>query len=98
VEGYTESLGTGILAGHNMARILSGEAPKVPPPETMLGGLVRYVFEADLGNFQPMNANFGLLQPLEPRVRNKRQRRERMADRALEAMREFADSIVGPSA
>ena len=95
VEGYTESLGTGILAGQNMARILAGTAPKVPPPETMLGALLRYVFEADPDSFQPMNANFGLLPPLESRVRNKRERRERMADRALETMRVFADECRG---
>jgi len=95
VEGYTESLGTGILAGHNMVRLVRGEAPKIPPPETMLGALVHYVTETDPDNFQPMNANFGLLSPLESRVRNKRERRQRLAERSLETMREFADELVG---
>ncbi len=90
VEGYTESLGTGILAGLNMARLLAGGIPVLPPPETMLGALVRYVTESDPASFQPMNANFGLLPPLPSRVRNKRERRERLAARALEAMEEFA--------
>ncbi|HEY3933603.1 MAG TPA: methylenetetrahydrofolate--tRNA-(uracil(54)-C(5))-methyltransferase (FADH(2)-oxidizing) TrmFO [Gemmatimonadales bacterium] len=64
VEGYTESLGTGILAGINLARVLQGEAPAVPPPTTMLGALLRYLAEANPAHFQPMNANFGLLDPL----------------------------------
>jgi methylenetetrahydrofolate--tRNA-(uracil-5-)-methyltransferase len=65
VEGYTESLGTGILAGINLARRLQGLPVAVPPPTTMLGGLYRYLREADPRHFQPMNANFGLLDPLE---------------------------------
>jgi methylenetetrahydrofolate--tRNA-(uracil-5-)-methyltransferase len=64
VEGYTESLGTGILAGINLARRLEGLPVVVPPPTTMLGGLYRYLREADPKHFQPMNANFGLLEPL----------------------------------
>ena len=65
VEGYTESLGTGLLAGINLARRLSGLPVAVPPPTTMLGGLYRYLREADPRHFQPMNANFGLLERLE---------------------------------
>jgi methylenetetrahydrofolate--tRNA-(uracil-5-)-methyltransferase len=64
VEGYTESLGTGLLAGINLARRLEGRPPAVPPPTTMLGALYRYLAEADPKHFQPMNANFGLLEPL----------------------------------
>src|SRR6266568_4581808 len=60
VEGYTESAATGILAGINLARLLGGDAPVVPPPTTMLGALYRYVHSADPAHFQPMNANFGL--------------------------------------
>jgi methylenetetrahydrofolate--tRNA-(uracil-5-)-methyltransferase len=65
VEGYTESLGTGLLAGINLARRLEGRSASVPPPTTMLGGLVRYLREADPKHFQPMNANYGLLEPLD---------------------------------
>jgi methylenetetrahydrofolate--tRNA-(uracil-5-)-methyltransferase len=65
VEGYTESLGTGLLAGINLARRLSGKSVAIPPPTTMLGGLYRYLREADPAHFQPMNANFGLLEPLD---------------------------------
>jgi methylenetetrahydrofolate--tRNA-(uracil-5-)-methyltransferase len=90
VEGYTESLATGLLAGHNLARMLGGEAPLVPPAVTMLGALMRYVHDTDPGHFQPMNANFGLLPPLERPERDKRKKRARLAERALAAMREFA--------
>ena len=65
VEGYTESLGTGLLAGINLARRLSGKPVAVPPPTTMLGALYRYLREADPHHFQPMNANWGLVEPLE---------------------------------
>jgi methylenetetrahydrofolate--tRNA-(uracil-5-)-methyltransferase len=64
VEGYTESLGTGLLAGINLARRIEGRPAAVPPPTTMLGALYRYLREADPQHFQPMNANFGLLEPL----------------------------------
>jgi methylenetetrahydrofolate--tRNA-(uracil-5-)-methyltransferase len=86
VEGYTESCATGLVAGMNMARLLAGEAPAVPPPTTMLGALYRYLREADPRHFQPMNANFGLLDDLEPPVRDKRRKREMFAERALAAI------------
>lgn len=95
VEGYTESLGTGLLAGRNLARLLVGEDPLIPPPETMLGALVRYVSEADPSHFQPMNANLGLLPPLESRVRDKRERRRLMAERAIMKMRDFVNELGG---
>jgi len=66
VEGYTESIATGLLAGINLARRLEGRPPTLPPPTTMLGALYRYLREAEPRHFQPMNANFGLLEPLEP--------------------------------
>ncbi len=86
VEGYTESLGTGLLAGINLHRVLTGRDPVVPPPTTMLGGLYRYLAEADPKHFQPMNANFGLLDPLPEGVR-KADRRAALVERAL---RDFA--------
>jgi methylenetetrahydrofolate--tRNA-(uracil-5-)-methyltransferase len=86
VEGYTESLGTGLLAGINMVRHLAGQEPAIPPPTTMLGGLYRYLREADPHHFQPMNANFGLLDPLadEPvgRRRSKDEKKGRLLERA----------------
>ena len=86
VEGYTESSATGLLAGVNLARLLDGAEPVVPPPTTMLGGLYRYLRDADPAHFQPMNANFGLLDDLGERVRDKRRKRELLAERALSDM------------
>jgi methylenetetrahydrofolate--tRNA-(uracil-5-)-methyltransferase len=81
VEGYTESLGTGLLAGINLARRLQGESIAVPPPTTMLGGLYRYLADADPKHFQPMNANFGLLTPL-PGMVKKDRKKELLIERA----------------
>ena len=58
----------------------------LPPPTTMLGALYRYLREADPRHFQPMNANFGLLDDLGERVRDKRLKREKFAERALSVM------------
>jgi len=99
VEGYAESAASGILAGVNLARLLAGEAPVVPPPTTMLGALYRYVHTADPGHFQPMNANFGLLEPLERPVRDKERKKQLLAERALAEMDRFAQAIgVGVAA
>jgi methylenetetrahydrofolate--tRNA-(uracil-5-)-methyltransferase len=86
VEGYTESSATGLLAGINLSRMLSGQDPVLPPPVTMLGALYRYMREADPKHFQPMNANFGLLDELAEPVRDKKLKRERFAERALGEM------------
>ena len=92
VEGYTESTATGLLAGINLSRLLAGEEPVIPPPTTMLGALYRYMREADPRHFQPMNANFGLVDELGERVRDKRVKKERLAERALKAMEEWRDT------
>lgn len=87
VEGYTESSATGLLAGLNMARMLEGDAPVVPPPTTMLGALYRYMREADPAHFQPMNANFGLVDDLPVKIRDKKRKREMISERALTDLR-----------
>lgn len=89
VEGYIESAATGIVAGINAARLVRGEEPVVFPPETAHGALTRYITEADPRHFQPMNIAFGLLPPLERRVRDARKRRLLLAQRALEALAAF---------
>jgi methylenetetrahydrofolate--tRNA-(uracil-5-)-methyltransferase len=92
VEGYTESTATGLLAGVNLSRMLAGEDPVIPPPTTMLGALYRYMREADPRHFQPMNANFGLVDELGQRVKDKRVKKERLAERALAVMAEWRDA------
>lgn len=86
VEGYTESSATGLLAGINLGRMLAGADPVVPPPLTMLGALYRHLREADPRHFQPMNANFGLVDELPDPPRDKRVKKERIAERALDAL------------
>ncbi len=93
VEGYTESAATGILAGINLALLLGGEEPVLPPATTMLGALYRYLRDTEPGRFQPMNANFGLVEPLENAPRDKFKKKEVLAERALREMRAFADAI-----
>jgi methylenetetrahydrofolate--tRNA-(uracil-5-)-methyltransferase len=90
VEGYTESLGTGLLAGINLARRLEGRPSTVPPATTMLGALYRYLRDADPKHFQPMNANFGLLEPLESTGRiSKDRKKELLVERAQRDFREW---------
>lgn len=84
VEGYTESTATGILAAANLDRVVRGLEPVVPPPTTMLGGLMRYLRESDPRHFAPMNSNFGLLEPLAEPVRDKERKRQMLAERARE--------------
>lgn len=85
-EGYAGSVGTGLLAGINAARQARAQVPLTLPPETMLGALIRYLTSAAEKTFQPMKANFGLLPPLVPHVRNKRDRQAAYSERALEAL------------
>ena len=82
VEGYTESTSVGILAAVNLDRVVRGLEPAVPPPTTMMGGLMRYLRETDPQRFQPMNSNFGLLDPLPEPVRDKQRKRELLVERA----------------
>ena len=89
VEGYTESAATGLLAGINLARMLGGEEPIIPPPTTMLGSLYRYLRETEPKRFQPMNANFGLMEPLENTPKDKIEKKRLLAERALREMEPF---------
>ena len=93
VEGYVESAAAGLIAGINAARLALGERPVVPPAETMLGSLARYITSADPEHFQPMNANFGLLPPLPERVRGKEARRKAQVERALEAISKWVPAV-----
>ena len=84
VEGYTESTAIGILAAANLDRIVRGLDPAIPPPTTMLGGLMRYLRESDPKHFAPMNSNFGLLDPLETagKKMKKEEKRALLVERA----------------
>ena len=86
VEGYIESAASGIFAGLNMARYVLGK-PYVTLPETsMLGALSKYISDPSVEKFQPMGCNIGILPPLEERIRDKKLRYEKAAQRGLEEL------------
>ncbi len=85
VEGYMESASSGLLVGHHIARQLHQKAPLALPKDTMLGALSAYIADESVKDFQPMGANFGILPPLEERIRDKAQRYEQIASRALKS-------------
>ena len=85
VEGYVESAAAGLLAGINAANIVDGRELLVPPPETALGSLIAYITDERRRDFQPMNANYGLIPDLKIRARG-RQRKIEMGTRALAAI------------
>ena len=89
VEGYMESAASGLTAAIALAERLRGNAEPDFTGKTMLGALERYVRTSN-AHFQPMNANFGLLEPLGERVKGKRQRYEKLAERALATLAAFA--------
>jgi methylenetetrahydrofolate--tRNA-(uracil-5-)-methyltransferase len=95
VEGYTESIATGMLAGIYGASVVLGHKPEPVPRGTALGSLVHYITQADPKRFQPANITFDLLEPLEEatrkRVRDKRERHRMQCERALRAMEEWLE-------
>lgn len=91
VEGYVESAASGLIAGINAAHQALGREPIVFPEETTLGGMARYITEADPEHFQPMNANFGLLPKPEKKIRNKKEKNEALAMRALDKLAAFTE-------
>lgn len=96
VEGYTESIATGLLAGLNMARYLKGEPLLTLPQETMLGALCKYISSGELKHFQPMNSNWAIVTPIElPKKerKNKKLKNELLANRSIETLKGFLCSI-----
>jgi methylenetetrahydrofolate--tRNA-(uracil-5-)-methyltransferase len=89
VEGYVESIAAGLVAGINAARLLRDEETLVFPADTAIGALLRYI-STDMGvPLQPMNINFGLLPPLGKKIRNKQEKNQLIAERALVSLAEF---------
>ena len=107
VEGYTESIASGMLAGIYAAAVARGEEPVPVPRATALGSLVHYITHADQKNFQPANITFDLLEPLDldsldqetrQRVRDKKERHRMVCERALEAFDKWRAAIGHPAA
>jgi len=89
VEGYVESIATGLMAGVHAAALASGAKATPPPRETALGSLIHYITQADAKNFQPANITFDLLPPLEPRIRDRQERHRMQCERALRGLEEW---------
>ena len=83
VEGYVESTASGFLAGVELAHRLLGQAPVDFPRETAIGALALYVSSESIGDFQPMNINFGIMSPLDHRVKGKRNKNAELSQRSL---------------
>ena len=83
VEGYVESIATGLMAGVHAAALVKGQEPLAPPRETAFGSLVHYITHAEPGKFQPANITFDLLPPLEARIRDRQERHRQQCERAL---------------
>lgn len=88
VEGYMESAASGIMAGINAVRFVENKQTVILPETTMIGALSRYISDETVKNFQPMGANFGVLPPIEPKIRDKKERYAKIAERAVEALSE----------
>lgn len=86
VEGYMESAASGIMAGINAVRQAESEESLVLSEYNMIGALSQYISDESVTNFQPMGANFGILPPIEPKIRDKRERYMALANRALEQL------------
>ena len=86
VEGYMESAASGLLAGLNAARTVTGQPPVILPRDTMMGALAGYISDPSVTDFQPMGANFGILPPLERTIRDKRERYGALAERAMHSL------------
>ncbi len=101
VEGYTESIATGMLAGIYAAARAQGEQPQSVPRGTALGSLVNYITHADLKRFQPANITFDLLEPLEEelrkKIRDKKERHRLQCERALAAFDEWWSAVQEPA-
>lgn len=93
VEGYVESASSGLVAGINAARLCLGREPVIFPEDTAHGALCHYITTAEGKNFQPMNVNFGILPSLEERLRDKKLKKQRLAERALASLESFKPQL-----
>lgn len=93
VEGYMESAGSGIIAGINAVRFAEKKNPFILKNDTMLGALCEYISDKSVKNFQPMGANFGVLPPIEPKIRDKKERYAALAERALLSLAKSMETL-----
>ena len=93
VEGYMESAASGIMAGINAVRRVENKPPFVLNNDTMIGALSEYISDESVTDFQPMGANFGILPPIEPKIRDKRERYMALAKRAVESLNSSIENM-----
>ena len=92
VEGYVESAASGLVAGINAVRRFKGEEEVIFPQTTAIGALPHYITHTESKHFQPMNVNFGIIKELDgPRIRDKKARYEKIAERALADLAAYLD-------
>ncbi|GAF39156.1 tRNA (uracil-5-)-methyltransferase Gid [Agrilactobacillus composti DSM 18527 = JCM 14202] len=97
VEGYVESTASGLIAGLNAARLASEQALLTVPETTMMGAMAYYITHTSGKHFQPINANFGILQALPQKIRDKKERNQALAERALSDMDQFIQDQLNQS-
>jgi methylenetetrahydrofolate--tRNA-(uracil-5-)-methyltransferase len=93
VEGYVESIATGLMAGIHAAALVHGQTPLAPPRETAFGSLLHYITHADPRKFQPANITFDLLPALEAQVRDRKERHRQQCERALKEFQIWAEKV-----
>jgi methylenetetrahydrofolate--tRNA-(uracil-5-)-methyltransferase len=94
VEGYVESIATGLMAGLHVAALASGSEPAAPPRSTAFGSLTHYITHADPQNFQPANITFDLLPPLEQKIRDRQQRHRLQCELALQEFEKWLAKVA----
>jgi methylenetetrahydrofolate--tRNA-(uracil-5-)-methyltransferase len=94
VEGYVESIATGMLAGIFASQLVSGETPVAPPRPSALGSLLHYITHSDAKKFQPANITFDLLPPLERKIRDRQQRHKMQCELALAELTNWLSHAV----
>ncbi|MCH4172656.1 MAG: FADH(2)-oxidizing methylenetetrahydrofolate--tRNA-(uracil(54)-C(5))-methyltransferase TrmFO [Lactobacillus sp.] len=97
VEGYVESTASGLIAGLNAARLALGQELLTVPETTMMGAMAYYITHTSGKHFQPINANFGILQALPQKIRDKKERNQALAERALSNMDQFIQDQLNQS-
>jgi methylenetetrahydrofolate--tRNA-(uracil-5-)-methyltransferase len=97
VEGYVESAASGLIAGRNAARLVLGGPAMAPPRTTAIGALGYYVSHADPSHYDPTNITFGIMPPLDPSPKNKKDRQLAMSDRALRDLAAWPGCTSSPA-
>ena len=93
VEGYIESISSGLIAGINMARFLQGKELVSPNGKTVIGGLIKYITGASINGFQPMGSNWAVVEPLDTPIKDKNLRKKTCAELALLCINDYNKKV-----